>query len=146
MALEDRGVDKETFLKRQEDAKAKIYHSGDSLEQFSHLLSKHSLGGKYHLAFVLEQLSKLGLDFKNNNEKKKKAIGGAFFERLLRFSTNHSLRDVKFKARIPVPDSYQLVGVADEGRAYIIKCIADKEVYTFGPGRIYGTLLRVTRA
>jgi hypothetical protein len=56
------------------------------LEEFSHLLTKHNLGGKFHLAFILEQLSKLGLDFKDTNEKKKKAIGGAFVERLLRFS------------------------------------------------------------
>ncbi len=142
MVLEDLGVDKETFLKLQEDAKAKIYLSGDSLEQFSHLLSKRNLGEKYHLAFILEQLSKLGLDLKDNDEKKK-AVGCAFFERLLRFSMNHSLREVKFKAWIPVPDSYQLVGVADEGRAYINEGVNEEEVYTLGPGRIYGTFLRV---
>src|SRR5258707_13328173 len=144
MALEDLGVDKETFLKLQEDAKAKIYLSSDSLEQFSHLLSKHTLGGRYHLAFILEQLSKLGLDFKNNTEKKKKAIGGTFFERLLRFSMNHSLREGKFKARIPVPNSYQLVGVADEGRAYINEGVNEEDVYTLDPDKIYGTFLRVS--
>ena len=37
------------------------------------------------------------------------------FERLLRFSLNHSLRDIKFKPRIPVPKSYHLVGVVVEG-------------------------------
>jgi RNA-dependent RNA polymerase len=140
MALEDRGVDKETFIALQEKAKANIYLSSDSLEHFSGLLTKHNLGGKFHLGFILEQLSKLGLDFKDGADKK--AIGGAFFERLLRFSMNHSLREVKFKARIPVPDSYQLVGVADEGQAYIEEGHADKdEVYTLPPGRIYGTFL-----
>jgi len=140
MALENRGVDMETFMELQEKAKADIYLSSDSLEQFSHLLTKHNLGGNFHLAFILEQLSKLGLDFKVNNEKK--AIGCAFFERLLRFSMNHSLREVKFKARIPVPKSYQLVGVADEGQAYIKEGVNEGEVYTLGPGRIYGAFLR----
>jgi RNA-dependent RNA polymerase len=144
MALEDRRVDKETFLKLQEDAKAGIYLSSDSLEQFSALSSKHNLGGKYHLAFILGQLSKLGLDFKNDDEKKKKAVGGAFFERLLRFSMNHSLREVKFKARIPVPNSYQLVGVADEGRAYINEGVNEEDVYTLDPGKIFGTFLRAS--
>ena len=140
MALEDRGVDKKTFIALQEKAKASIYQSSDSLEDFSGQLTKHNLGGKFHLAFILEQLSKLGLDFKDGTDKK--AIEGAFFERLLRFSLDHSLREVKFKARIPVPDSYQLVGVADEGQAYIKEGIADKDdVFTLGPGRIYGTFL-----
>jgi len=144
MALEDRGVDKETFMKLQEKAKADIYLSSDSLEQFSHLLTEHNLGGKFHLAFILEQLSMLGLDFKDNKEKK--AIGCAFFERLLRFSMNHCLREVKFKARIPVPKSYQLVGVADEGQAYIKEGVNEGDVYTLGPGRIYGAFLRGSTA
>jgi RNA-dependent RNA polymerase len=140
MALEDRGVAKETFIELQEKAKAGIYHSSDSLEHFSQLVTKHSLGGKFHLGFILERLSKLGLDFKDGTDKK--AIGGTFFERLLRFSMNHSLREVKFKARIPVPKSYQLVGVADEGQAYVEEGHADKDdVYTLPPGRIYGTYL-----
>ena len=141
MALEDRGVDIETFIKLQEEAKASIYLASDSLEQFSRLLAKHSLGGKFRLAFILDQLSKLGLDFKDNKEKKKRAIGGAFIERLLRYSMNHSLREVKFKARIPVPESYQLVGVADEGQAYINEGANPEDVFTLGPGRIYGAFL-----
>jgi RNA-dependent RNA polymerase len=137
MALEDRGSDKETLLALQEKAKAEIYHSGDSLDVFAQQLTKHNLGGKFHLAFILEQLSMLGLDFKDGTGKK--AIEGAFFGRLLRFSMDHSLREVKFKARIPVPDSYQLVGVADEGQAYIEEDIDKDDVFTLEPGRIYGT-------
>ena len=141
MALEDRGVDKETFMALQERAKASIYHSSDSLADFSHMLTKHNLGGKFHLAFIFGKLGKLGLDLKDGTEKK--AIKGAFFERLLRFSMNHSLREIKFKARIPIPDSYQLVGVADEGQAYIKEGIAKKDdVYTLEPGEIYGTFFR----
>ena len=142
MALEDRGVDKETFIELQEKAKTLIYHSENSLEHFSQLLKKYHLGGNFHLKPILEQLSKLGLDFKVGADKK--AIGGAFFERLLRYSMNHCLREVKFKARIPVPNSYQLVGVADEGQAYIKEGIASKDdVYTLGPNMIYGAFLRV---
>jgi hypothetical protein len=56
---------------------------------------------------------------------------------------HHSLREVKFKARIPVPDSYQLVGVADEGRAYIQEGVDEGRVFTLKPGTIYGTFLRL---
>ena len=140
MALEDRGVEKDTFMDLQEMAKAKIYLSSDSLEKFRELLRDHGLGGKYHLGFIIEQLLKVGLDFKDGNNKK--AIKSAFFERLLRFSIHHSLRAVKYKARIPVPKSYQLVGVADEGRAYINEGVNEDEVFTLKPGTIYGTFLR----
>jgi RNA-dependent RNA polymerase len=140
MALEDRGVEKDTFKDLQEKAKAKIYLSSDSLEKFLELLKDHYLGGKYHLRFILEQLINLGLDFKNGIHKT--AIKSAFFERLLRYSMHHSLREVKFKARIPVPESYQLVGVADEGRAYINEGLNEDDVFTLKPGTIYGTFLR----
>ncbi|KAI9452162.1 RdRP-domain-containing protein [Russula earlei] len=135
MALEDRGVKQDTFINLQEEAKKDIYCSSDSLNEFSKLLRKDGLGGKFYLAPILDQLHKLGLDFKDRN--KKRAIKSAFFERLLRFSQNHSLREVKFKARIPVPQSYQLVGVADEGRAYINGGAKESDVFTLGPGEIY---------
>ena len=139
MALEDRGVDKQAFIDLLEVAKAKIYMSSDSLENFTKQLRDHSMGGQYRLAFILEQLDSLGLDFRNSVNKK--AIGRPFFESLLRYSMNHSLREVKFKARIPVPKSYQLVGVADEGRAYINEGLNEEDVFTLKPGLIYGASL-----
>ncbi|KAI9446028.1 RdRP-domain-containing protein [Lactarius indigo] len=135
MALEDRGVKKEAFIDLLENAKEKIHRSRDSLETFTEQLKDHNMGGQYHLAFVLEQLNKLGLDFKDGVDKT--AIGKAFFESLLRYSMNHSLREVKFKARVPVPKSYQLVGVADEGRAYINEGLKEEDVFTLQTGRIY---------
>ena len=139
MTLEDRGIERDTFMGLQEKAKAGIYLARDSLNNFSKLLENHGLGFKFHLSFILEQLIKLKLDFKDSTDKK--AIKSTFFERLLRFSLHHSLREVKFKARIPVPDSYQLVGVADEGRAYIQEGVDEDRVFTLKPGTIYGTLL-----
>ncbi len=139
MALEDRGVKKEAFIDLLENAKAKIYLSSDSLEMFTEQLRDHGMGGQYHLAFILEQLNRLGLDFTNGINKT--AIGKPFFESLLRYSMNHALREVKFKARIPVPKSYQLVGVADEGRTYINEGLKEEDVFTLKPGLIYGTFL-----
>ena len=140
MALDNRGVERDTFMDLQNKAKSNIYLSSDSLEIFGQVLRDHGLGGKYHLGFILEQLLRLGLDLKDSVDKK--AIKSAFFECLLRFSMHHALREVKFKARIPVPNSYQLVGVADEGRAYIDEGVDEDEVFTLKPGTIYGMFLR----
>ena len=141
MALEDRGVKIDTFMDLQEKTKAEIHLASDSLNNFSTLLKNHGLGYKFHLSFILEQLIKLKLDFKQSTDNT--AIKSTFIERLLRFSMHHSLREVKFKARIPVPDSYQLVGVADEGRAYIREGVDEGRVFTLKPGTIYGTFLRL---
>ncbi|KAI0253552.1 RdRP-domain-containing protein [Lactifluus subvellereus] len=135
MVLDSRGVKIQAFLDLQEKEKASIHFSSDSLEVFRKQLIKSSLGGKFHLAFILEQLNKLGLDFNDNVDKK--AIRSAFFERLVRYAMNHSLREVKYKARIPVPNSYQLVGVADEGRAYINEGAKEDDVFTLSEGYIY---------
>lgn len=135
MALEDLGVKQKAFVDLQEEAKARIYLAGGSLPVFVGLLRSQSLGGQFHLAFVLEQLTKLGLDFRYHLGKD--AIGSAFLGRLVRDAMNHSLRDMKFKARIPVPHSYQLVGVADEGRAYINEGAQPDKVFTLREKEIY---------
>jgi RNA-dependent RNA polymerase len=137
--LEARGVQKEAFISLQEAAKADIFLSGDSLDKFRRLINDHKFGGTFHLAFILEELYALGLDFKSDSGKT--AIESAFLGRLLRYAMNHSLRDVKFKARIPVPNSYQLVGVADEGQAYIAEGTNPEDVFTLQQGQIYGTYI-----
>jgi RNA-dependent RNA polymerase len=140
MALDNRGVSKDAFIELQEKAKGDIYFARDSLDKLKKLLEKHTLGSKFCLPFILEHLSKLGLDLKDNG--KKKAIRSAFFERLLRYAMNHSLREVKFKARIPIPESYQLVGVADEGQAYIKEGVKEEDVFVLKQGLIYGISFR----
>jgi RNA-dependent RNA polymerase len=136
MALEGRGVKKEAFIDILDKAKSKIYLSSDSVENFTEQLRDHGMGGQYRLRFILEHLNRVGLDF--NHGTNKSAIGRPFFESLLRHSMNHSLRELKFKARIPVPRSYQLVGVADEGRAYINEGLREEDVFTLQPEFIYG--------
>jgi RNA-dependent RNA polymerase len=147
MALEDRGVDIDTFLALQEKAKEDIYSSHDSLKDFLELLKGYNPGEKFHLAFILEQLVKLEQLAKTEPDSKdgssKKAIKSAFFDRLLCYLMHHALRGIKFKARIRVPTSYQLVGVADEGRAYINEGIKEDDVFTLKANHIYGTFLHL---
>lgn len=144
MILEDRGVRKEAFIDLQDATKAEIFLSGDSLINFRNLLKSHNLGNKFHLPFILEQLDLLGLDFRNSVDKR--AVGSAFLGRLVRSSMGHALREVKFRARIPIPKSYQLVGVADEGQAYIREGIDAENVFTLPEGYIYGTIYLFNRA
>ena len=66
MALENLGVKKQAFMDLQEAARRRIHLASDSLQLFAGLLKSHGLGNKYRLTFILEQLVKLGLDFKDH--------------------------------------------------------------------------------
>ncbi|KAH8995448.1 RdRP-domain-containing protein [Lactarius akahatsu] len=109
MALEDLGVKKKAFVDLQEDAKARIYLAKDSLKIFAGLLRSQTLGLKFHLPFILEQLMNLGLDFRDHLDKE--AIRSAFLGRLSAF--------------------------ADEGRAYIKEGARPDKVFTLREKQIY---------
>ena len=134
MALEDRGVKQQAFIDLQNKAKETIFTAGDSLGRFVDLLKAQGLGYKYHLEFIMSHLFRLGLDWKGSLAKKK--LDNPFLERLMQCATQDSLRTMKHRARIPVPESYQLVGVADEGKAYIEE--GKKNVLTLEEGTIFG--------
>ena len=136
MTLEDREVRLQAFLDLQEKAKASVYMASDSLANFRQLLRDTGLGLKFRVPFILERLEKLGLDFKPT--KKMKAIDNPFLDRLVRYTTTHALRDMKYRARIRVPNSYLLVGVADEGQAYIQEGLDAESVLTLEQGQIFG--------
>ncbi|ETW86290.1 hypothetical protein HETIRDRAFT_443820 [Heterobasidion irregulare TC 32-1] len=135
MTLEDREVRLQAFLDLQEKAKASVYMASDSLANFRQLLRDTGLGAKFRLPFILEQLEKLDLDFKAT--KKTKAIDNPFLDRLVRYTTTHALRDMKYRARIRIPNSYLLVGVADEGQAYIQEGLDPESVLTLEQGQIF---------
>jgi RNA-dependent RNA polymerase len=136
MILEDRGVTKESFMALQEIAVANARTIDDSLVQFRQVLKAHSLGGGFRLDFILDQLMKLGLDLKLRNSEQR--LDNAFLGRLRHFAMTHVLRDIKHGARIPIPKSWLLVGVADEGPAYA--SAGYKNVYELPKGKIYGKI------
>jgi len=136
MALEDLGIQAGALIDIQDSVKARISSAGHSLEDITGLLKTYSIGGSFHLAFVLDQLTKLGLGPRNTFDKM--AFGNAFLGRLLRDSAHHMLRELKYKTQMPVSRSYQLVGVADEGQAYIREGVDPDTVFTLKEGFIYG--------
>ena len=139
MVLEDRGVHKNTFMDLQEKSKASIYMAMDSLDNFCTLLTDHGLGSSFSLSFIFEQLSKLKLDTKPG--KQNILTTTPFLGRLGVYSMYHVLRDIKYRARIRVPNGYLLVGVADEGNSYINEGVDPDEVFTLKEGQIFGSLI-----
>ncbi|TFY80807.1 hypothetical protein EWM64_g3207 [Hericium alpestre] len=134
MVLEDRGVDKQSLLELQEQAKRAVSSAEESLEGFLSLLQNHSLGSEYRLPFILKHCDKLVNSPAPGATKE--MIPDGFLRRLARYTMHSVLRDIKYRARIPVPHSYSLVGVADEGRAYIVEGLQSEDVFTLNEGQI----------
>lgn len=138
MIMEDRGVKKDSFMTLQDTAVADARTIHDSLTKFKQLLKGHQLGGSYRMDSLVFRLMGIGLDIGPGPSEQR--IDSLFWSRLRHFAMTHVLRDIKHGARIPIPRSYLLVGVADEGPAYAGKPGFEK-VFSLPPGKIYGKLL-----
>ncbi|KAJ7735431.1 RNA dependent RNA polymerase-domain-containing protein [Mycena olivaceomarginata] len=136
MALEDRGVRKEVFCKLQDNAVAAARTIHDSVSQFRAVLQDHSFGNNFRLSFILKRLEEMGLDLQA--KQRTPGIDNDFFRQLRQVAENSVLRDIKHSARIPIPESHLLVGVADEGPAY--KKAGYSNVYELPPGKIYACI------
>ena len=135
MVLEDRGVSKDAFLDLQRDAISAIHMSSDSIMQCRTLFRSHSLGTAFRLSFICQFLDaiKMGMGKETNTVA---LLDNPFFQQLVQYAKNDVLRSIKHNARIPVKESWLLVGVADEGAAY--EAEGCENVFTLKEGQIYG--------
>ncbi|KAJ7578483.1 calcium:hydrogen antiporter [Mycena floridula] len=136
MLLETRGVQKDYLMELQHDAVAEARTIHDTLEKFHTTLRAHSLGSGYRLSSLLQRLDKLGCGL--SGEHKKHNIDGPFLRQIRQIAMTDMLREIKHGARIKIPDSFLLVGVADEGVAY--EQAGYTNVYTLPEGHIYACI------
>ncbi|KAM5531730.1 hypothetical protein V8D89_014579 [Ganoderma adspersum] len=118
MILEDRGVDKDVFVKLQEIAVKNVITASDSVDGAVRLLKTHNIGLSFGLPFILNGLKAIGMGMEDEEGVRAGSLNQTFLYSLLSYAQAHILRDMKHSARIPIPDSYLLVGLADEGPAY----------------------------
>ena len=138
MLLEDLGVKKKTFQDLQHLAVSKARTVDDSLSQFNDVLESHNLGSSYKLRQTIGRLqNRYNVDLKSDG-RGTISIDNPFFSQLRQVAMTHVLRDIKHNARIPVPNSYILVGVADEGPAY--EAAGYTNVFKLEESQIYGKL------
>lgn len=90
----------------------------------------------FRLPLLLQQLSDLGIDY-GNQFKSNPASNDEFICRVREYAIQQVLRDMKNRARIPVPNSHLLVGVADEGPAYVKSGYSN--IYHLKENQIYGS-------
>jgi RNA-dependent RNA polymerase len=122
--LEDLGIPKEAFLQLQEVAVTNVQTARSSLLSFADLLDSHALGKGFSVSYIMRSLASIGCELGDCHPSK--AVGTPFLRGLIDTAVLSVLRDMKHNARIPVPQGWNLVGVADEDEI-------------LGPGEIYGT-------
>ena len=124
-------------MQLQKDTVAETRMAHNSAALFAKLLESNQLCYSYRLAAILKRLGALGLELKPSHLQQ--PLDTPFLARLRACAINHVLRTVKHEARLRIPNSYTVVGVADEGPAYVKKGL--KNVYYLPQGKIFGKYL-----
>ncbi|BGP17969.1 hypothetical protein JCM10213v2_006017 [Rhodosporidiobolus nylandii] len=104
--LEDLGVEPDVLLDLQTEAAEAIGDARSSFGKAASMLERVGLGHAAHLSSTLHNLASLLNSPASDVDP--------FLNACVDVAIADALRSLKFKARIPVPDSYTLVGVADE--------------------------------
>lgn len=104
MIMEHLGVPYEVFQELQDAAVRDAQSAVESLEKAARLLETFGLGASFRLTSVFLSLHKLAVGSLNEDK---------FWQKMMDFAINHVLRELKHHARIPVPNAWNLVGVAD---------------------------------
>ncbi|KAI4527022.1 RdRP-domain-containing protein [Schizophyllum commune Loenen D] len=134
MVLEGLGVPYESFLRHQEAAVQNVHSSSESLPRCAKMLESFGLGTAFRVPSLLLNLEKL-CNVKNLD-------ANVFYRQMLELATHHVLRELKNRARIPIPGAYTLVGVADVhkylGPGEIFVCIrpSDSNEVTYLEGDV----------
>lgn len=113
MILAGLGVSHDVFLDLQRMAVKETNDAVKSLRGAAHLLETHGMGTAFTLPSVILSLKSLGLDINAENTALVH-FNDPFLDRCLRFAAHHVLREIKHRARVPVPEAWKLVGIVDE--------------------------------
>jgi RNA-dependent RNA polymerase len=109
MLLEGLGVDAKHFLDLQRSAVQETKSAAEEISSAIYMMESYGLGTSFKLGSVWNNLSrKLDLSFRTMCSDE-----DLFTMRILDYSVNHVIRELKHHARIPVPNSWTLPGVAD---------------------------------
>jgi len=113
MLLENNGVKSQVFLKYQRAAAKEAQECLISAPSLCRTLERYSLGSSYAASSLLRILNDHKIFDLDNLSTMQFGIPG-FIRRFAQLVHVHVLRELKYHARIPVPNAWNLVGVADE--------------------------------
>ena len=102
-------------------------------------LRKHRLTDHFGLVPTLRRLSEPPFNLSLDTSSAQTCLRSPFLDKIILCVVQTILRELQYYCRIPVPESWNLVGVADEGPSYIERKICNEaEVFTLNEGEIFG--------
>ncbi|KAH7105212.1 RdRP-domain-containing protein [Auriculariales sp. MPI-PUGE-AT-0066] len=111
MILEARDVDGEVFLGLQRNVVEDTMRCRDSFEVAAAFLEVNGLGGSFCLPIIFKHIANLT---SGHEELARRLLDNdQFIKRTISFTINHVLRGLKYRGRISIPNSWNLVGVPD---------------------------------
>ncbi|KAI9801541.1 MAG: hypothetical protein M1825_003220 [Sarcosagium campestre] len=102
--LEDLGVPSESFLELQNAAVDQLRSTTLTCDSAADFLKQNQIGKATHLPWLMRKLDRMGLPFPADT----------FLEDALETAVLIQLRQLKYKARIPVKNGFTLYGIMDE--------------------------------
>ena len=122
--LEDRGVSPGVFLRLQETALQDARALRASLTGSAKLLEMNGLGEAFDVPKLFRRLADLTRKDDFDEFAEESEGGGTFLQHCLKNAFADICRMLKYKARLPVPEGYLVVGTADETQT-----LGEREVY-----------------
>ncbi|KII86358.1 hypothetical protein PLICRDRAFT_114791 [Plicaturopsis crispa FD-325 SS-3] len=117
------GSDESRIFQLQKTAIDDVQAIRSSYIAASQLFSDHGLGSSFRLPSLFKNLVKeLELDAINTSSAQR--LHHDLLDTCLTYACTHVLREIKYRAHIPVPGSYTLIGVADEW-----DCLEEGEIF-----------------
>lgn len=132
MLLENNGVKSQVFLKYQRAAVQEAQECLASASGLCRTMERYALGSSYAASSLFRIINDHKIFDLDNLSVMQFGVPG-FIHRLAQLVHVHVLRELKHHARIPVPNAWALVGVADEW-----DMLDENEVY----GGCYPTVIR----
>ncbi|EPQ61109.1 RdRP-domain-containing protein [Gloeophyllum trabeum ATCC 11539] len=121
--MEYHGVDEGYIFRLQERAIADVHSIFASFERASYLFQSHGLGASFGLPSLFKHLD-AQLDIVPYSLSTLHGLKHQLLDICLCYGATHVLREIKHRARIPVPGSVTLIGVSDEW-----DCLAENEIF-----------------
>jgi RNA-dependent RNA polymerase len=123
--LEHLGVHPRQIVNLQEQAICHV-EASRSLAMGPALLQQHGLGASFRLPSLFSNILKfLHLDVNlDSDQDSDRILNHELIRECLRSAAAYVLREIKHRARIPVPGSYTLLGVSDEAN-----CLEEGQIY-----------------
>jgi len=92
-----------------EEAIDDVHAASESIESCAHFLEQNGIGTAFRLPSVFLSLHKIRMDFRDQGALR--VIDDPFLDRAIGFATNHVLRELKHRARIPLKGGNNSFGV-----------------------------------